>query len=68
MPALHLQPEPAAEAHAVPPAVQMVQLLAGFQLSQALYAAARLGVADGLAPGKPRQPQEGKSSRKSPSN
>jgi O-methyltransferase domain/Dimerisation domain len=51
MPALHLQPEPAAEAHAVPPAVQMVQLLAGFQLSQALYVAARLGVADCLRGG-----------------
>jgi hypothetical protein len=33
-------PAHAAGAHAVPPAVQMVQMLAGFQVSQALYAAA----------------------------
>ena len=51
MPVLQTQPEPTAEAHAVPPAVQMVQLLAGFQLSQALYAAARLGIADRLRSG-----------------
>jgi hypothetical protein len=50
MPVPHLPPEPA-EAHAVPPAVQMVQLLAGFQLSQALYAAAKLGIADCLRSG-----------------
>jgi hypothetical protein len=36
---------------AAPPPVQMVQLLAGFQVSQALYAAARLGVPDQLADG-----------------
>ena len=34
-----------------PPPVQMVQLLAGFQLSQGLYAAAKLGVADRLVDG-----------------
>jgi hypothetical protein len=32
-----------------PPPVQMVQLLAGFQVSQALYAAAKLGLPDQLA-------------------
>src|SRR5689334_8205516 len=36
---------------AVPPPVRMVQLLAGFQISQALYTAARLGIPDELAPG-----------------
>ena len=51
MPVLQTRPEPTAEAYAVPPAVQMVQLLAGFQLSQALYAAARLGIADRLRSG-----------------
>ena len=45
------QADPAVETHTVPPAVQMVQLLTGFQLSQALYAAARLGVADRLRGG-----------------
>jgi hypothetical protein len=34
-----------------PPPVQMVQLLAGFQVSQALYAAAKLSIADALADG-----------------
>ena len=34
-----------------PPPVQMVQLLAGFQVSQALYAAARIGLPDQLAAG-----------------
>src|SRR5436190_9584614 len=34
---------------APPPPVQMVQLLAGFQVSQALYAAAKLGLPDQLA-------------------
>ncbi|MGN6607043.1 MAG: methyltransferase [Jatrophihabitans sp.] len=34
-----------------PPPVQMVQLLAGFQISQALYAAARLGLPDALTDG-----------------
>jgi hypothetical protein len=37
-----------------PPAVQMVQMLAGFQISQALYAAAKLGLPDQLA-GGPRR-------------
>jgi hypothetical protein len=45
-------PERAAGAHAVPPPVQMVQMLAGFQVSQALYAAAALGVADRLRDGR----------------
>lgn len=35
--------------HTPPPPVQMVQLLAGFQISQALYAAAKLGIPDQLA-------------------
>ncbi len=35
----------------VPPPVQMVQLLAGFQVSQALYSAAKLGLCDQLASG-----------------
>jgi hypothetical protein len=39
--------------HTPPPPVQMVQLLAGFQISQALYAAAKLGIPDQLA----QQPQ-----------
>ena len=34
-----------------PPPVQMVQLLAGFQVSQALYSAAKLGIPDQLAQG-----------------
>ncbi len=34
-----------------PPPVQMVQLLAGFQVSQALYVAAKIGVADHLIDG-----------------
>jgi hypothetical protein len=37
------------EAH--PPPVQMVQMLAGFQVSQALYVAARVGVADVMVDG-----------------
>src|SRR4051812_248055 len=36
---------------ALPPPVQMVQMLAGFQLSQALYVTAKLGVADALRDG-----------------
>lgn len=36
---------------APPPPVQMVQMLAGFQISQALYVAAKLGVADQLLDG-----------------
>ncbi len=51
MPALQTTPESAAGAHAVPPAERMVQLLAGFQLSQALYAVAALGIADLLRGG-----------------
>lgn len=39
------------DAHLVPPPVQMVQMLAGFQVSQALYVAAGLGVADRLVDG-----------------
>lgn len=38
------------------PAVQMVKLLSGFQVSQAIYAAARIGVADRLIDGP--QPAE----------
>jgi predicted O-methyltransferase YrrM len=41
----------------MPPPVRMVQLLAGFQVSQALYAAAKLGVPDALADG-PRPIEE----------
>ena len=36
---------------APPPPVQMLQMLAGFQISQALYVAAKLGVADRLVDG-----------------
>ena len=39
------------QADELPPPVQMAQLLTGFQLSQALYAAAVLGVADHLVAG-----------------
>jgi hypothetical protein len=35
----------------MPPPVQMVQLLSGFQISQALYAAAKLGIPDELVAG-----------------
>jgi hypothetical protein len=38
----------------VPPQVQMVQLLGGFQLSQALYVVAKLGIADQLVDGPRR--------------
>ncbi len=38
----------------MPPPVQMVQLLAGFQISQALYAAAKTGLPDGLRDGPRR--------------
>jgi O-methyltransferase domain/Dimerisation domain len=38
-------------AHQAPPPMQMVLLLGGFRISQALYAAAALGVADQLAAG-----------------
>jgi hypothetical protein len=46
---------PQQEHGAAPTPVQMVELLAGFQLSQALYAAAKLGVADCLRDG-PQDP------------
>ena len=36
---------------APPPPVQMIQMLSGFQISQALYVAAKLGVADQLVDG-----------------
>jgi hypothetical protein len=39
--------------HEQPPQVQMIQLLAGFQVSQALYTMAKLGIADCLA-GQPQ--------------
>ena len=38
-------------AHALPPPAQMVMLLGGFRISQALYAAAALDVADHLVAG-----------------
>jgi len=37
--------------HELPPPVRMVELLGGFRISQALYAAAALGVADQLMAG-----------------
>ena len=39
------------QAHELPPPVQMIELLGGFRVSQALYAAAALGVADQLVAG-----------------
>jgi hypothetical protein len=39
------------QTHELPPPVQMVQILAGFQISQALYDAAALGIADHLVAG-----------------
>jgi O-methyltransferase domain/Dimerisation domain len=39
------------QAHEPPPPVRMVELLGGFRISQALYAAAALGVADQLVAG-----------------
>ena len=40
------------EVEAAPPSpVQMLQMLGGFQISQALYVAAKLGVADRLVDG-----------------
>jgi hypothetical protein len=39
------------QAHEPPPSVRMVELLGGFRISQALYAAAALGVADQLVAG-----------------
>ena len=38
-------------AHELPPPAQMVLLLGGFRISQALYAGAALGVADHLVAG-----------------
>lgn len=38
-------------AHELPPPAQMILLLGGFRISQALYAAAALGVADHLVTG-----------------
>src|ERR1700710_2724553 len=43
--------------HELPPPVQMVQLLAGFQISQALYTVAKLDVATLLAE-RPRPVEE----------
>jgi len=37
--------------HELPPPVRMIELLGGFRISQALYAAAVLGVADQLVAG-----------------
>ena len=39
------------QAHELPPPVQIIELLGGFRISQALYAAAALGVADHLVAG-----------------
>jgi hypothetical protein len=39
------------QAHEPPPPVRMIELLGGFRISQALYAAAALGVADQLVAG-----------------
>jgi len=39
------------QAHELPPPVRMIELLGGFRISQALYAAAALGVADQLVAG-----------------
>ena len=39
------------QAHELPPPVRMVELLGGFRVSQALYAAAALGIADQLVAG-----------------
>jgi hypothetical protein len=39
------------QAHEPPPPVRMVELLGGFRISQALYAAAALGVADQIVAG-----------------
>jgi hypothetical protein len=39
------------QAHELPPPAQMIMLLGGFRISQALYAAAALGVADQLMAG-----------------
>jgi hypothetical protein len=44
------------QADELPPPAQMVLLLGGFRISQALYAAAALGVADQLATGPQPQP------------
>ena len=39
------------QAHEPPPPVRMVELLGGFRISQALYTAAALGVADQIVAG-----------------
>ena len=39
------------QSHELPPPVRMIELLGGFRISQALYTAAVLGVADQLVPG-----------------
>lgn len=39
------------QSHELPPPVRMIELLGGFRISQALYAAAVLGVADQLVAG-----------------
>src|SRR4051795_4597406 len=50
-------PAPTASHHEEPPPVRMVQLLAGFQVSQALYCVAELGVSTQLLEG-PRTVEE----------
>jgi len=39
------------QSHELPPSVEMIELLGGFRISQALYAAAVLGIADQLVAG-----------------
>jgi O-methyltransferase domain/Dimerisation domain len=43
--------------HEIPPPVQMVQMLAGFQVAQGLYTCAKLGIPDQLTDG-PRTPAQ----------
>ncbi len=45
------QPTSATEAGEPPPAVVMLQMLTGYWISQALYVAAKLGIADLVAAG-----------------
>ena len=42
------------QSHEIPPPVRMIELLGGFRISQALYAAAVLGIADQLVAGRAR--------------
>ncbi len=65
--ALHDQPQ---EPNAIPPPVALLQLVTGYWVSQAIYVAAKLGLADLLRDGgprvvaswrRPRQPTPGRS-------